>query len=305
MHNLLPDKKEQHIILKDGRKLGYADFGKEDGFRVLLFHGTPGSRLWFTDDDTKSIARGLRLIAVDRPGFGISDRKIKRTVLDWPNDVIELADQLQLNRFSVVGVSGGGVYAASCAYSIPVRIVSAVLVSSVAPFENGKPPKKMCLPNRLAFFLSKNLPWLLRITYKTQKKLMHENASKYLTAIQNQVSHLCESDKHVLQSATYAQMLLVHMKEALRNGVEEAVSEPALLSRNWGFNCAEIKARVHIWHGMEDTLAPLAEIQKLGSLIPSAHTHLVKNKGHFIIEDEKVWDEILLAISLDKKETPI
>ena len=125
----------QHIILKDGRKLGYAEYGATEGRPILYFHGFPGSRLDLPLCVTNDIATDLnvRIIAIDRPGIGLSDFKRKRTFLDWPDDVVELADERSLDRFSVLGMSGGGPYAVVCAYMIPERLTSVGIVSGMGP----------------------------------------------------------------------------------------------------------------------------------------------------------------------------
>ena len=286
----------QSIILKDGRRLGYAVYGKADGYPIMLFHGTPGSRLWFAEDDEMTLALGLRLIAPERPGYGISDPKKSRTILDWPDDVAELAEQLGLQQFSVLGVSGGGVYAAACAYKIPHKLKAAALVSTMAPFEGGKTPKSMCKPNKMAFYLSRYFPFLLRMNYRQQKRLIQKAPDKYVEAIQRQTSHLCEQDRQVLQSAENARMFMLHLKEAIRNSVSEAASEPALLSRDWGFSCTEITIPVQLWHGTADTLTPYQEILKLEAMLPNCTTHYIEGGGHFIIENKQLWASILTSL---------
>ena len=96
------------ITLPDGRRLAYAEFGTPDGRPVLYFHGAPSSRLepLLVGDDAWR-AHGLRVIAPDRPGVGLSDFLPKRGFSQWPNDVVALADALGLERFGVIGMSGG------------------------------------------------------------------------------------------------------------------------------------------------------------------------------------------------------
>jgi pimeloyl-ACP methyl ester carboxylesterase len=106
------------IQLKDNRNLGFAEYGKRDGVPVLYFHGTPGSRLMPRADIGVAEKVGIRLIVPDRPGYGVSDFQPARQVVDWPNDVVELADALALARFGIVSVSGGSPYAAACACAI-------------------------------------------------------------------------------------------------------------------------------------------------------------------------------------------
>ncbi|MBC6971558.1 alpha/beta hydrolase, partial [Bacillus sp. Xin] len=93
--------KDHIITLQDGRKLAYIEYGKTNGLPVMLFHGTPGSRIWSLTDDMVAKRLGIRLLSIDRPGYGLSDQKRNRTVLDWAEDVNELADQLKLQTFSI------------------------------------------------------------------------------------------------------------------------------------------------------------------------------------------------------------
>lgn len=291
------DRRTLTLSLSDGRQLGYAEFGAPDGYPIFLLHGTPGSRLWFLEDDLVADELGLRLIATDRPGYGLSDPKPGRSILDYPTDIAELADSLKIEHFSVIGTSGGSVYSSACAYALPNRVYAAGLVAGVKEFTNGKPPKDMCRENRTAFFLARYFPWLARFTLNIGRKMMYSNPRKYIEAVQSQVSHLCPSDQRVMQSEEAGRHVLMHMKEAFLQNVHEGAGEPALVSRAWGFNCSQIQVPVHIWHGTEDTLAPIEPMKKLGSIIPDCEVHVVEDRGHFLDAEPEIWKEILLSVT--------
>jgi pimeloyl-ACP methyl ester carboxylesterase len=104
-----------------GRTLAYCEWGNPTGFPVMLMHGGPGSRLLCPDEDATAAAE-VRLLTVDRPGYGGSDRRPDPTPLGWADDVQALADRLGLERFAVVGFSAGGGYALACAARMPERI---------------------------------------------------------------------------------------------------------------------------------------------------------------------------------------
>ena len=129
----------QQIKLQDGRMLGYAEYGSPGGIPVFYFHGFPSSRLdWqLINDDNLLSELNVRVIAPDRPGYGLSDYQRSRKMVDWPEDVIELANSLNIDSFAVLGISGGGPYAASCAFVIQDRLVKTGIVcgmgSSDAP----------------------------------------------------------------------------------------------------------------------------------------------------------------------------
>src|ERR1035441_6500144 len=102
-------------VLGDGRDIGWLELGEPDGAPVFAFHGTPGSRLQLTIDETAIGDAGVRLVCPDRPGYGLSTFQPGRRLVDWPGDVAHLADHLGIGRFAVMGISGGGPHAAACA----------------------------------------------------------------------------------------------------------------------------------------------------------------------------------------------
>ena len=115
------------ILTPDRRTIGYDDYGPDDGVPVLWCHGGPGSRfepMWLQDD---AAAAGLRLVGIDRPGYGNSTPRPGRSIADGVADVLAVADHLAIDAFVTVGVSTGGAYArdrrcslrAACSVSSP------------------------------------------------------------------------------------------------------------------------------------------------------------------------------------------
>ena len=101
----------------------------------------------------------VRLIGLDRPGIGRSDAKAGYRLLDWPDDVVEVADQLGIERFAVEGLSGGGPFALACAYTIPQWLTARGLISPATdPFirKAGQPSL------RAEVWILVHLPWLVR-----------------------------------------------------------------------------------------------------------------------------------------------
>ncbi len=121
------------LRLRDGRALGMASVGKNDGPPIFYFHGHSSSRLEVRLWAEFAARLGVRLIALERPGIGRSDLKAGYRLLDWPADVVEVAEGLGIERFAVQVVSGGGAYGLACAYSIPHRLTACGLISSIAP----------------------------------------------------------------------------------------------------------------------------------------------------------------------------
>jgi pimeloyl-ACP methyl ester carboxylesterase len=126
---------EHTLEFADGRTLSYTDWGPEDAATVLYFHGFPSSRheLELTRPGLERNNLPIRVVALDRPGFGASTDQPGRGMLDWPDDVAEAADLLGIDRFAVLGVSAGGPYVLACGYALPDRVTRVGVVVGIAP----------------------------------------------------------------------------------------------------------------------------------------------------------------------------
>jgi pimeloyl-ACP methyl ester carboxylesterase len=124
------------VRLRDGRTLAYAEWGDLRGRPVVLLHGMPNSRQLYPDEDGTRAA-GVRLITMDRPGYGRSDPRPGRTLLDWVDDYAEFADLRDLPPCPIVGWSSGGPYALACAARIPGRVRPIGLAASNAPLDEA------------------------------------------------------------------------------------------------------------------------------------------------------------------------
>jgi pimeloyl-ACP methyl ester carboxylesterase len=158
-------KSQNNIILSDGRKLGFAEFGETQGEPVFYFHGFPGSRLEAKLAETMAKDSRVRFIGIDRPGFGLSDFKPKRAIVDWPNDVTELADSLGIDQFFILGVSGGGPYAAACAHQIPDRLISVGIVCGMGPVDVPRIMDQMVGIYRQGLRLTRRFPKIVTALY--------------------------------------------------------------------------------------------------------------------------------------------
>lgn len=264
------------IRLLDGRALGYAEYGDPNGKPVVYFHGLPGSRLQAQYLDAAAAHLGARVIAPERPGCGLSDFKPKRKLLDWSQDVLALADKLQIDRFAVMGVSGGGPYAAVCAHQILERVTKAVFVAATSPMNVPNATDGMFLQNRLLFGAARFAPWLLPVMFNGMARGKN-NPDAFI----NQASQrLAEVDRAILQRDNRWSFLLADMNEAFRNGVQGAVWDTVLLARPWGFRLEEICVPTFLWQGEKDKNVPIAMGRYLASNLPSCQATFVPEAGH-------------------------
>jgi pimeloyl-ACP methyl ester carboxylesterase len=108
-------------------RVRYVDSGS--GEFVLLMHGLGGSiESW--ENNVDELAKSMRVIAIDLPGFGLSDKpKMNYTIKFYREFVVRFLKQLQLGQASIVGSSLGGHVAAEVAINHPSLVKKLVLIS--------------------------------------------------------------------------------------------------------------------------------------------------------------------------------
>ena len=244
------------ITLPDGRRLAYAEFGTPDGRPVLYFHGAPSSRLepLLVGDDVWR-AHGLRVIAPDRPGVGLSDFLPKRGFSQWPNDVVALADALGLEHCGVIGMSGGGGYVAACAAKIPDRLRGAVIVSGGWPMTWLKDRNALPLPHRVTWFLASSAPLLLRPLLTTMKSGLSGDVEKELKQIKHRVP---AADYEAFREPGRFQAFAESLAESMRQGTKGAAWDMRLYGREFDFTLEEVRAPITLFHGEADVNVPIA-----------------------------------------------
>lgn len=271
-------RESKTLRLEDGRLLGYAAYGDPAGRPVFYFHGCPGSRLEAQLADQVAARMGSRLIAIDRPGFGLSDFQPRRTIFDWPDDVVKIADALEINRFATIGVSGGGPYAAACALRIPRRLTAVAIVSGLAPLNIPGGTDRMTRSNHLIFFLGRRLPWLARISLQHIAYKVRRNPGAMLGRL---IGALPEPDKAVLARPEVKTTIRDNVVEAFRGGSRGAACELLLYTRPWGFLLEDIATRVDLWHGEQDMSVPPTMGQYQARAIPNCRAIFYPGEGHF------------------------
>lgn len=265
------------IILKDGRRLGYAEYGDAKGKPIFFFHGWPSSRFQGSVTHNSAKKLGIRIISPDRPGYGLSDFKKNRTLLDWPDDVIELANQLGIAKFSVVGVSGGGPYAAVCAYKIPERLINVGIVVGLAPTDIEGVLEGMAIINKLAWRFYHRFPWL-----RTLAALIHLSQARKIIPNFFSVAFRSNSDRKIM-SKKVKQDIAKNRDEAYKQGKEGTAMDLKIYTDDWGFLVNKIKSEVFLWYGEKDKNVSVNMGKYYASKIKKSKLVIYPNEGHFLI----------------------
>jgi len=277
------------LRLRSGRRLHYRTFGPSAGEPLFHFHGIAGSGLDAAlYGDAPDIA-GVHLISPDRPGLGESDFQPGRTILDWPSDVLELADSLGLGAFSVVGVSGGAPYALACAHEIPQRLKACGIVSGAAP---GRLIPRRDVRFRATYFAIHWLPFFYQAFARalTPWRASHPTERFAIPAIL-----LARADAAVLANAELSSILARVTAEGSRQGYTGPALEGTLLAGDWGFRLENINLKdFFLWHGEADRIVPAGVGRNLAAAVPNTRAKFYPGEGHYSVMVNHAF-EILTA----------
>lgn len=241
---------------------------------------------------------GVRLIAVDRPGFGLSDFQPRRRMVDFADDLRQLAAQLGLKKFALLGVSGGGPYAAACAATIPRLLSAALLVCSLAPTDAPDTTKGMVRINRWLLLTARRLP---RLSQWAGGLVLKAIWGKGEQVIPKQIeARLPAVDKEALASSQLREALIASSTEALRHGVRAATTEGLLYGQPWGFSLREIQVPVLLWHGEQDVVVPPAMGRYLAERIPGCQARFYPEDGHFSLPFIRIREILSSAVLMEK-----
>ena len=253
------------ISLLDGRTLAFATLGPPDGFPVVYLHGGVGTALEPTADLCAAVERhALQWVAVSRPGFGRSDVHAGRTLLTVADDVGQLASQRGWSRIAVVGVSSGGPYALACAARLP-HLVGAVAIA--ASLSARCPPHAVDGLPRAARLFMQALVAAPDLSVRVLDRL-----ARVLHRFDRQLAWIAGPGRDAP---------LLALSTATRRGVRGAVEDFLVCGQPWGFDPVAIKADVHVWHGLQDRIAPAEHAWQLAAALPNCRIHVDPDESHF------------------------
>jgi len=281
--------------LKDGRLLGFVEHGDPAGAPVFLFHDFLGNRNLRHPDDSLLRRWGIRLIGVDRPGYGMSTRKAGRSIMDVVEDVMRLSIALEIDRFAVLGFSAGGPYALASAYRFPETVRRCAVVGCLPPLDDPRGFRALhpffgrllqLAQGRENFFRM-----LLQVFFQFDARRPPERFLRELYSVLPAVDRQALTNPELFNSRRdmWADIQTV--------GSDGLIDEALTLLGSWGYHLQAIRIPVDIWWGESDTFcAPLVG-QRMATMIPKAELRLEPQAGHFIFYTH--WQAILQALTAD------
>jgi pimeloyl-ACP methyl ester carboxylesterase len=252
-----------------GRTLHVYDTGPDDGrLAVFWHHGTPNSGAppepLFADADRL----GLRWVSFDRPGYCGSTAQPGRDVAAVARDVAAVADELGLDRFAVMGHSGGGPHALACAALLGGRVTAVVSGSGLAPYGAA------------------GLDWTAGM--RPGLVAEHDAARRGRAALAEHAAS-AEDDPEMFTPADQAALggdwswLISVVRQALAGPPDGQLDDELATVAPWGFSPDQVTVPALFLHGGQDRMVPATHSEWLAGQIPGAELWLRPDDGHISV----------------------
>lgn len=283
-------RREGSLTLGDGRRLSYAQWGPAGAVPVFYCHGFPGSHAEgeLLQPGTELLGVNVRLIALDRPGFGASTFQHGRSILDWAADVNEAANLLSIDQFAVLGVSGGGPYALACGHALKDRVTSVGVAVGIAPREApGMDTAAIARTSRR---------WLVRrVQFALAAYAMKAGREeRFLNAA---IATMASVDREMLAAGRAREIFAATMTDAFAQGGRGAAHEAGLYRKPHGFDLAQIVAPTFLWYGAADETVPAQAGRWLADQIPGSRFVLWPDHGHLTWSAGREATDVLATLT--------
>ena len=276
---ITPPRVEGTVKVRDGRRLAFAEFGPAGGRPIFWLHGTPGARRQIPQAARLAAEElDVRLIGVDRPGVGGSTAHLYRSIADFAPDLAMVADDLDIDRFSLIGLSGGGPYVLAAAAAFPERVIAGAVLGGVAPTRgrDAAPGGLVGLAARFGFAITTmRVPLSLALTGFVWAVRPFGSPALDIYA-----RFSPEGDRRLFARPEIKAMFLDDLLGGSRTGLKAPVHDVVLFTRHWGFELSDVKVPIRWWHGDADHIVPIAHGHHVVERLPDATFALLPGESH-------------------------
>jgi pimeloyl-ACP methyl ester carboxylesterase len=242
-----------------------------------------------------ALEKGFSIIAIDRPGIGLSVFRPGWTVLEFAREVEELMISLGHERFGAIGISGAGPSLMAAAYLLPQRLSFLVDLACAMPlYSDPESVKKLGTLDRFYAKTGSRLPlWAFRIPFWmigfTQKVMKSPRAFARMFS-----SSLGRSDREMFSDPDAQFLFNFDFIELFRQGTKGSGYDAMTVYKPWGFSLADIRIPIEIFHGTDDRFVPPSFSQYLKSQVKDATLNETEGAGHFywLINSPALLDRI-------------
>lgn len=274
--------RDEILIRANGDRVAFSEYGDVSGEPVMFCHGWPSSRIMaqFIDDAAREL--GLRIISPDRPGIADSSFAVNRKLLDWPPLVSELADFLHLERFRVLGISGGAPYAYALAWALPEQVRAVAVVSGAPDIAELSDHSGLLPLYRWLMLAEKRLPPpFCRFGFHLARPFLSlrppRRSRPWL------LKFLQPFDADSLRDEKAFEACFESQRQAWKNSAEGVMADAQLFAQPWGFSLSELRMPVRLWHGDSDRSFSLGTAREMAKKIPNCQFRVIEHAGHYSV----------------------
>jgi pimeloyl-ACP methyl ester carboxylesterase len=272
---------EHLLATRTGRKLELREYGDPAGHPVLFFHGLIGSHYQASYVADEAREHGLRIIAPNRPGVGASEFALRTSALDVIGDVEDLTRELQLDAFSVIGISGGAPYALATLLHFKERVRTVTLISGMGPSRLRGALAGMDRRRRVVLEIGSRFRRPARRGFEHAAQRFRAGHDRFLRAL---IRTWSPADQKLFERRDVYELFMKDLHQVFTDGRGAVgLAQELTIYRSYGFALRDLPAdrRVVLWHGLTDNIVPPAMAWRLATALPSAELHLVPG-GHFV-----------------------
>lgn len=287
------DVREGRLVRPDGRTVAWSECGLLEGSPVLRLPGTPGSRLSLRMDQTPWVERGLRVITVERPGFGVSTQLPGRGFVDHADDLAAILDHLGIGSVPIYGGSGGAPHVLAFAARHPERVLACAIVDGAAPLtddEVGQQLDLVAAADRLA--RAGEVEALRTLLDDARTSILADPIAGYREVMEAAPA----ADQQIMADPAWQAAFTRGICEALAPGVDGWLDEVVAIGGDWpDVDPAAVTGSVTWWHGDADRNCPFSAARRLVGRLPNARLIMSTGAGHLIADggEGEILDELL------------
>jgi pimeloyl-ACP methyl ester carboxylesterase len=274
---------DQTIRLVSGRTVGFADHGRPDDTPVFWCHGGPGSRLEPAYVAPAAVDAGLRIVGIDRPGYGLSTPEPGRTIAGWVPEALAVADHLGIERFVTVGISTGGAYALAVAALAPERVLGVVPCCAMTDMRYQPARETVSRPHAHAVWDAPDRESAMAAAIDSHGI----DGSKIIRSAEG--PPLAPSDLAMLIGHPFGRHWMAAAPATFAQGLEGYTDDRLADGGGWTtFDVADIACPVIVLHGGADVIADPVHARHTAAIVPGAELRIIDDLGHLSIQDQLV-----------------
>lgn len=287
------EMRDERLARPDGRTIAWTECGPMDGEPVLRLPGTPGSRYSIRADQEPWLDRNLRVITVERPGFGASTRLPGRGFAEHADDIAAILDHLGIPAVAIYGGSGAAPHELAFAARHPDRVTACTVVDGAAPLTDDEVRAQVDF-NVAADELARAGDRLgLRILLGEARAAILADPIAGFGEIMESAP---EEDREIMADPTWQAGFGRGLGEALAPGVDGWVDEALALDGDWSdIDLDAVTTSVTWWHSDSDRNCPISSAQRLVGRLPNARLVVWEGGGHLTAyrREPQILDELL------------